>query len=74
MNGRTLVPVRGIFEQLGATVEWNQGTQTATMTRGGVDVKVTGWTADLSRIDTGRLVATRFSPQPNAVLRIVLNR
>lgn len=40
----------------------------------GVDVKVTGWTADLSRIDTGRLVATRFSPQPNAVLRIVLNR
>ena len=41
VNGRTLVPVRGIFEQLGATVEWNQGTQTATMTRGGVDVKVT---------------------------------
>lgn len=40
----------------------------------GVDVKVTGWTADLSRIDSGRLVATRFSPQPGAVLRIVLNR
>ena len=40
----------------------------------GVDVKVTGWTADLSRIDSGRLTATRFSPQPGAVLRIVLNR
>ncbi|QNP50605.1 outer membrane lipoprotein LolB [Diaphorobacter aerolatus] len=40
----------------------------------GVDVKATGWTADLSRIDSGRLVATRFSPQPVAVLRIVLNR
>lgn len=40
----------------------------------GVDVKVTGWKADLSRIATGRLVATRFSPQPAAVLRIVLNQ
>ena len=40
----------------------------------GEDVKVTGWTADLSRIDTGRLAATRFSPQPGAVLRIVLDR
>ncbi|MDR2334951.1 MAG: outer membrane lipoprotein LolB [Burkholderiaceae bacterium] len=40
----------------------------------GVDVKVTGWEADLSRIDSGRIVATRFSPLPGAVLRIVLSR
>ncbi|MBF5003555.1 lipoprotein insertase outer membrane protein LolB [Diaphorobacter caeni] len=40
----------------------------------GVDVKVTGWSADLSRMDSGRLTATRISPQPGAVLRIVLER
>ena len=40
----------------------------------GVDVKVTGWEADLSRIDAGRLIATRYSPQPGATLRIVLDR
>ncbi len=40
VDGRTLVPVRGIFEQLGATVAWNQASQTATMTRGGIDVQV----------------------------------
>ncbi len=35
INGRTLVPVRAIFEALGATVTWNQETQTATGIRGG---------------------------------------
>lgn len=39
----------------------------------GVDVKVAGWQADLSRIDSGRLTATRHAPLPGAVLRIVLN-
>ena len=29
IDGRTLVPVRGIFEALGATVEWDQTTKTA---------------------------------------------
>lgn len=30
INGRTMVPMRKIFEQLGATVEWEQTTQTIT--------------------------------------------
>jgi len=33
-NGRTLVPLRAIFEALGATVEWEQSTQTVTAVRG----------------------------------------
>jgi endo-1,4-beta-xylanase len=31
-DGRTLVPVRGVFEELGFTVDWEQSTQTATLT------------------------------------------
>lgn len=38
VDGRTLVPVRAIFEALGATVEWDQETQTATGTRGDTTV------------------------------------
>ena len=33
-NGRTLVPLRAIFEALGATVEWNGDTRTVTATQG----------------------------------------
>lgn len=33
-NGTTLVPLRGIFEALGATVKWNAATQSVTATRG----------------------------------------
>ena len=32
-DGRTLVPLRAIFEAMGAKVEWNQDTQTATATK-----------------------------------------
>lgn len=32
-NDRTLIPVRFLFEQMGATVDWNQETQTATILR-----------------------------------------
>lgn len=32
-NNSTLVPLRGIFESLGATVDWNGGTQTVTATK-----------------------------------------
>jgi hypothetical protein len=34
MNGRTLVPMRDIFEALGATVQWNAGTRDVTAKRG----------------------------------------
>ena len=33
-DDRTLVPMRFLFEQLGADVQWNQETQTATATLG----------------------------------------
>jgi len=32
VDGRTLVPVRGVFEELGFEVDWYQPTQTATLT------------------------------------------
>lgn len=32
-DGRTLVPIRFLFEQMGATVDWNGETQTATITQ-----------------------------------------
>lgn len=34
VDGRTLVPVRALFESLGATVGWEESTQTATATKG----------------------------------------
>lgn len=40
-NNRTLVPLRAIFEALGATVEWNPDTQTATGRKGGDVVSFT---------------------------------
>ena len=40
-NDRTLVPMRAIFEALGAEVEWENETQTATATKEGITVSVT---------------------------------
>lgn len=40
VNGRTLVPLRGIFEALGAKVEWDNATRTATGTKDGIEVVV----------------------------------
>ena len=37
-DGRTLVPLRAIFEALGADVEWDQGTQTVTATADDITV------------------------------------
>lgn len=41
VNDRVLVPMRGVFEKLGATVSWNGNTQTATAKLGSVEVKIT---------------------------------
>ena len=38
INGRTMVPVRAIFESLGATVNWDTNTNTAYATNGVFDV------------------------------------
>ena len=41
INDRTMVPLRAIFEALGATVEWDQETQTVTSEKGDTKVKLT---------------------------------
>jgi len=68
-NGRTLVPLRVIFEAMGATVDWDPATGTATATRGNTTVvlplnstqpTVNGvvWKLDVpSRIVGGRTLA-----------------
>ena len=40
-NGRTMVPMRAIFEALGAEVSWDNETRTAIGVKGGVEVKIT---------------------------------
>lgn len=40
-NGRTLVPLRAIFEKLGATVDWNSETQTVTATKDDTTITLT---------------------------------
>ncbi len=37
-NGRTLVPLRAIFEALGATVDWDNSTRTVTSTKNGTTI------------------------------------
>lgn len=41
VNGRTLVPLRGIFEALGAKVNWDQVTETVTATKGTTNIQLT---------------------------------
>ena len=40
-NGRTLVPLRAIFEKIGATVDWDGTTQTVKATKGDISVSLT---------------------------------
>jgi hypothetical protein len=40
-NGRTLVPLRGIFETLGAEVTWAQATQSVFATKDNISIKLT---------------------------------
>ena len=39
-NGRTLVPLRAIFEALGANVSWDGATQTVTATKSDINIKL----------------------------------
>ena len=41
LNDRTMVPMRAIFEELGADVSWDAGTETASGTLDGVTVNIT---------------------------------
>src|SRR3982074_3082576 len=40
-NGVVMVPLRSMFEQLGATVSWDEATRTADVSKPGSDVKLT---------------------------------
>jgi hypothetical protein len=40
-NGRTLVPLRAIFEAMGADIDWNPQTRTVTAVRGDVTISLT---------------------------------
>jgi len=40
-NGRTLVPLRAIFEALGATIEWDDTSKTVTAVKGSTNIKLT---------------------------------
>ncbi|WP_158289323.1 stalk domain-containing protein [Paenibacillus flagellatus] len=40
-DGYTLAPLRAVFERMGATVDWDDDTKTATARRGGMTVKLT---------------------------------
>src|SRR5579862_5741474 len=55
MGGRVLVPLRGVFEQLGADVEWDQDSQTVTVVGGGRNIKLRIGSFDAS-VD-GRVVS-----------------
>jgi len=41
INGRTLVPVRGVFEELGFDVDWIQSTQTAILSNDSYEIIIT---------------------------------
>jgi hypothetical protein len=40
VNGRVLVPLRGVFEEMGAYVDWNASTRTVMASRGDTDVRL----------------------------------
>lgn len=48
IDGRTLVPVRAVFEHLGFIVEWDIPTQTATITRGNDVIVITIGSAEFT--------------------------
>jgi len=41
INGATMVPMRGVFQALGATIEWDQASQTVTGNKGDTIIKLT---------------------------------
>ena len=41
VNGRTMVPMRAIFERLGADIEWDANTKTVTAVKGSTVIRIT---------------------------------
>jgi len=61
INSRTLVPVRAIFEKLGATVSWDNKTKTVTATRG--DTVITMTVDQLQMNKNGQSIKLDVAPQ-----------
>lgn len=61
VDGRTLVPLRAIFEALGATVEWNGTTQTVTSTKDGTIISMTIGKTEMYK--NGEKIALDIAPQ-----------
>lgn len=61
INGRTLAPVRAIFEALGATVDWEGSTQTITSTRG--DTVITMSINNTEMYKNGKMITLDVAPQ-----------
>lgn len=59
-SGRTMVPLRKIFESLGATVEWNGDLQKVTATKNGTTISLKIWKTNA--YINGRLVALDVPP------------
>ncbi|MDO4744619.1 MAG: stalk domain-containing protein, partial [Clostridia bacterium] len=51
INSRTMVPLRAIFEALGASVEWDDATKTVTAVKGDVTIKMTIGASSFTRND-----------------------
>ena len=53
-NGRTMIPVRFVTEELGADVKWDGSTHTASISRNGIKVDITIGSTDLKVTRNGK--------------------
>jgi len=61
VDGRTLVPLRAIFEELGATVNWDGDTQTVTSTKGQTTISMSIGKTEMYK--NGKLITLDVVPQ-----------
>jgi mono/diheme cytochrome c family protein len=61
MGGRVMVPMRGVFEHMGARVKWDERTQTVTGTKSGREVRLT--VGKPEAVVDGRTVRLETPPQ-----------
>lgn len=67
INNRVMVPVRGVFEKLGATVDWNGQSGVITATKGGTVIKLTLKSRDAFIIKNGVQSSLRLDAAPAIV-------
>lgn len=61
VDDRTLVPLRAIFEELGATVDWNGNTQTVTSTKGNITISMSIGKTEMYK--NGEIITLDVAPQ-----------